>query len=89
MKRRVIVCLIIVVLLASLTVILSFKWPRDHKRGTNTQLNGLPQNNRTNVPQNSRNMTQADICVGQWQQNVLTLEETLRCVEEYIESTNG
>ena len=88
MKRRVSAYLIIVVLLVSLTVILSFKWLRDDKRGTNIQLNGLPQDNRTNAPQNSRNMTQADICVSQWQQDLLTMEETLRCIEEYMENVS-
>ena len=84
MKRRVSAYLIIVVLLVSLTVILSFKWLRDDGEQAGIQPNRSAWNNETTTSSDFENITQAETCVSQWQQDVLTLEQTLRCVDENV-----
>ena len=89
MKRRISACLVIVVLAVLLAVISYLKWDDDDRRGDNIQPNRSTGNDRTNVSQGFRNMTQAEICVSQWQQDILTLEETLRCIDEHMETANS
>ncbi len=89
MKRRVIACLIIVVLAVLLTAISFLKWNDDDRGGGDIQPNRSTGNDRTNVSQGFRNMTQAEICVSQWQQDILTLEEAMHCIDEKMTITNG
>ena len=88
MKRQVSACLIVVVLLVSLTVTLSFKWVRDDGEAS-IQANRSTWNNETNASSDSENLSQAEFCVLQWQQDLFTMEETLRCIDENMETTSG
>ena len=46
-------------------------------------------NNQLDPFTGSENSTPALVCISQWLEDALTVNETLRCVEDYANKTNG
>lgn len=44
--------------------------------------------NNTNGLVEDSNITHAEVCISQWRQELITIEEALRCIDEYIEKKN-
>jgi preprotein translocase subunit SecY len=49
----------------------------------------LQANNQQDFATSSENNTRALACISQWMQDALTANETLRCIEDYANKTNG
>ncbi|MHC4558685.1 MAG: hypothetical protein ACYTFW_02965 [Planctomycetota bacterium] len=43
----------------------------------------------TRTTKDSENITCPQVCVSQWLEDVITIEETLHCIEDYMKKTNG
>ncbi len=43
----------------------------------------------TKTTKDSENITCPQVCVSQWLEDVITIEETLHCIEDYTKKTNG
>ena len=87
MKRRVIAYLIIVAFLMLVIAIPHIKWDGADPERVAIQLNGSVWNNETNVSRGTGNVSHPKICIAQWHRDVLTLEETLLCIHENMETT--
>jgi len=52
---------------------------------------GHPQadslDNQSNISADFKNTTHPEICVTQWRQELITIEETLHCIDEYMEKS--
>ena len=43
----------------------------------------------TKTTKDSEDITCPQVCVSQWLEDVIKIEETLCCIEDYMEKTNG
>ena len=43
----------------------------------------------TKTTKDSESITCHQVCVSQWLEDVITIEETLHCIEDYMKKTNG
>ena len=43
----------------------------------------------TKTTKDSENITCPQTCISQWLEDVITIEETLHCIEDYMKKTNG
>jgi len=58
---------------------------------TNTDIrqNHLQANDQPGLSTDSENIAHPQVCASQWLEDVITIEETLHCIEDYMKKTNG
>jgi hypothetical protein len=44
---------------------------------------------QTNISAEASKVTHPKVCVEQWRQELITMEDTLRCIDGYMKITNG
>lgn len=49
----------------------------------------LQANNQSDFSTGSKNITPPKVCISRWLQDTITVNETLRCINDYMKKTNG
>ena len=58
---------------------------RSNETDANIKLNQTATSNRIHGPTDAKNLTHPKICVQQWQDELITAEQALYCIDRYME----
>jgi len=76
LKRKNIVWWIAIAIIICLAVILIITIIQEPRLATNNQMDSATE---------TENLTHPEVCIQQWREELMTMEDTLRCIDRYME----